>query len=1150
MKKVFNIILFAIFFLINDPVYGQIPHEVLSVPSPNAAGIGLYGEYPVSHFTGIPNIEIPLYTLKEREISVPISLSYHASGFRPDQHPGWVGLGWTINAGGVITRITNDIIDEYNLPSHPNGENLGYYFNHNILNNSNWNTTSFMKNIVQESLEWKDTEPDEFRFNFQGYNGKFYLDSDGDWKVKCDKPVKVKFNGEFLAVPFAPPIGGDPFYYGYVKSFSGFTIIVEDGTQYVFGGTTDAIEYDLPFFNQHQHLWFANSWYLTKIISKNSNETVHFTYERDHFINQMYLAVENNLGTRLSSNGGPFILNTNCGSYSIGTDISDFYSGRLIAPVYLREIKTDNFNVGFFRSNTTELRYDQSIYTSAYYRARPRSLERFLDFLETDGSAYPACLNNLQWKKLDVIHITQYGQTLRNRIKSFYFNYTDDPSKRLTLLNLEERGVQSQWAKPLYKFEYDTSQTLPPYLANKSDHWGFYNNSFADIPANGTAAANYYNLREPNPTFMLTGTLNKITYPTGGTTHFVFEPNTYSKQLKFVRSEGFDNLGISKTGAGLRIKKIISSDPKLPAQKVEKEYFYVNNYINNPSSSSPPRLSSGVMGGQIAYYFHDFRARAIDNDNLIYSQSLFSSQSVLPASNNSQGSPIGYSEVTERSSDGSYTKYFYTNFENHLDEATSNLHITRTAYEPFTSLEEERGKIKTQEFYHSNDTTIKRITYEYIALNKNNEFVRSLKASSTVPCSSSPGTGIGFGTAYKFYTYSYLPAIITTQTFDMQGLNPVTSVESFAYDNPIHKQVTRSYVTDSKGIKTVSVNVYPQDYRLNTNTFINKMVELNNVGSPIEKVVLRSFTSGSSTAFKVISGSLFTYSANGDYISTQHLLYMNNPLNLSTLRSPSNFVLSNQVIIPMEANLPLSSSFGNFVKDDHYVPETNFEYDHEKIKSVRIYDEKTTANRNNSYLWDITRRDIVAQIQGADFHRVGYSSFEEDGSSSTRISNPNNWLYQNSDRVTSVAKTGLYSLQMNESTTIKSVDSIPVGDYIVAYWAQGGPATVSGGTILSSKIGTSSKDWTYYEHLISVPNVGIISLSSNDEINYIDEVRLFPKEAVMKTYTYAPLTGMTSSTDERGMSSYFEYDGFQRLINIVDNEGNIVERHDYHYQTN
>ena len=44
--------------------FAQIPDASKSLLSPNAAALGEYGEVPVSLFTGVPQIEIPIYTLQ------------------------------------------------------------------------------------------------------------------------------------------------------------------------------------------------------------------------------------------------------------------------------------------------------------------------------------------------------------------------------------------------------------------------------------------------------------------------------------------------------------------------------------------------------------------------------------------------------------------------------------------------------------------------------------------------------------------------------------------------------------------------------------------------------------------------------------------------------------------------------------------------------------------------------------------------------------------------------------------------------------------------------------------------------------------------------------------------------------------------------
>ena len=83
-------------------------------PSPNAAAFAKYGNIPVSIYTGVPNISVPIYEIKVRDITVPISLSYHASGVRVGDESSRVGLGWVLNAGGMISRniINRDDLQE------------------------------------------------------------------------------------------------------------------------------------------------------------------------------------------------------------------------------------------------------------------------------------------------------------------------------------------------------------------------------------------------------------------------------------------------------------------------------------------------------------------------------------------------------------------------------------------------------------------------------------------------------------------------------------------------------------------------------------------------------------------------------------------------------------------------------------------------------------------------------------------------------------------------------------------------------------------------------------------------------------------------------------------------------------------------------
>ena len=90
----------------------KIQQDNLSLPTPEPAQLIRYVDYPVSYSTGIPEISVPLYTVKLRELSLPLSLSYHAGGIKVEDVSGNTGLGWSLVAGGVISRVVNNQPDD------------------------------------------------------------------------------------------------------------------------------------------------------------------------------------------------------------------------------------------------------------------------------------------------------------------------------------------------------------------------------------------------------------------------------------------------------------------------------------------------------------------------------------------------------------------------------------------------------------------------------------------------------------------------------------------------------------------------------------------------------------------------------------------------------------------------------------------------------------------------------------------------------------------------------------------------------------------------------------------------------------------------------------------------------------------------------
>ena len=103
----------------------------VSIASPNAASLGKYIDIPVSYNTGIPQVTIPIYTARSGSVKLSIGLSYHASGLKTGETSSWVGAGWSLNAGGMITRSVIGAPDDrgFSINNVWNGHYRDYGYN-------------------------------------------------------------------------------------------------------------------------------------------------------------------------------------------------------------------------------------------------------------------------------------------------------------------------------------------------------------------------------------------------------------------------------------------------------------------------------------------------------------------------------------------------------------------------------------------------------------------------------------------------------------------------------------------------------------------------------------------------------------------------------------------------------------------------------------------------------------------------------------------------------------------------------------------------------------------------------------------------------------------------------------------------------------
>ena len=106
-------------FSLNDENNDQLIKPNLIPQSPTAASLGMYGEIPIGAYSGTPEIIIPLYDITLGKSKIPIFLQYNSKGIRIQDEASWVGIGWSLNAGGVITRMVRGFDDFHNTSAQP-----------------------------------------------------------------------------------------------------------------------------------------------------------------------------------------------------------------------------------------------------------------------------------------------------------------------------------------------------------------------------------------------------------------------------------------------------------------------------------------------------------------------------------------------------------------------------------------------------------------------------------------------------------------------------------------------------------------------------------------------------------------------------------------------------------------------------------------------------------------------------------------------------------------------------------------------------------------------------------------------------------------------------------------------------------------------
>lgn len=696
----------------------------------NAMSLQRYADIPVSLYTGTPDINIPLDTIDNFRLRLPMTLSYHCGGVKVDEHPGWTGLGWTLNVGGVITREVRDEMDEYADGTKIGSYDRGFMYSHGYIENFskawtdplNFDQKSF--NDMYGNLPYTllfDTEPDKFTFNFCGFSGFFMMGTDGAWHVCCDKPIKVK---EVKTGDTPQP--GNVKLYNSVKIITSITLTDDNGIDYTFGG--DAIDMSIEFADQANSIWIPTAWHLAKIACPDGTETV-FTYDRGPYTAALSYAEQ--FGS-LQAGDQIFILQ------------SAPYQGKLLSPVYLNGISGDTFNVQFFRSDSHELSYSYQDYLDVV-RSKDGSNLRYL--YEDGISDMNKAFEQIRWQKLDSVIVSS---TSGDRLRKFCLGYNDRPTERLALQMVHVYGALDI-VDQCYGFAYSNLPAMPGYMSVQKDSWGFYN-------ATDQKQTDMETSHFANPLTMVYGSLSEIVWPTGGRTVFEFEPHTYSRQRQLSHWDKTEALGRNYVAGGLRIKRMTDFPVGSDGVPHAKSYRYVHNYTGQVTDTA----SSGILEGTPLYCYTS------GNGNNV-TVGAYSSESLLPTSN-TLGYAVCYPEVSEVSSSGGWTTSVFEGLaDSNVADAPPTLYcFDGFEYIPYSSRAHYRGRLSERTVFNSAGHLQRKMTMRYSFVPNGEEYVKGLYMYIKKYTNGQDMNTYGYS-FYKTFTGRYLLSDCTTCEYGDNG---------------------------------------------------------------------------------------------------------------------------------------------------------------------------------------------------------------------------------------------------------------------------------------------------------------------------------------------------------------------------------------------
>ncbi|MEP1095924.1 MAG: PKD domain-containing protein [Cyclobacteriaceae bacterium] len=1094
--------------------------------SPNSASIANLSAATTGPYTGKPNINVPITALQGKKISIPISLSYNATGVRVEDVGSWVGLGWNLNVGGAITRTVRGADDfhsaGYFSGATHSGVPAGVPTNINsTCDQSATDYEEYLKDLIDGS---QDAEPDLYNLSFPGFSAQFFFDQSGNpytvprQKIKIEKPTSA--NEEW-------------------------TVTNTNGYVYTFGGTG---------FNETSGV-VVNAWYL-KEIKTPFGESVNFFYT-PHTTSYSLLPSELYRFSQFS----------NCSGAGQGEDEALTFNRNVsVSSLFLDRIEVGNSKVQFYLDERCDIngkKLDRIVLSESGNTVN----EYHFDFL-CDPVKQRLWLTSLRTVNKDnkslPPHRFEYNDLgalpgIRSFAQDHWGYYNGISNSQLTPTHIDgnfvfvgaDRTANNNALKGLlkkvhfpfggytdYTFESNVSDN---YLEQYPPVREASRSPTAEIPFPGTGGETFTLDVETLVSFTYTLNQNggpvstgdhyvRLNHGGGGATIFTVHgssgntTSTYPSQLlgpgtydliasidsgspyeasitaSYTALELDPTSPTYITGGGVRIGKITTNDGINNSSDMVQTFDY-SSYTSNSITSGK------MMSGPVYEYM--IKSWCANGEYTNYK--VLGSSSSIPLSSSASGAYVGYTNVTVFNEDGDdegKTEYTYHNNADAFITVNTNAFGNQILpYAPTTGDWYENGLLQLKEDYRRYSGQF------YLQSSESPTYVFTDELSTTALVIADEviyyqKCGDLFLGYYDTKTaWVQLESLYTTQ-YDGDAAsvgNAISQTVNYSYDATEPWQMVKQETTNSDGVTFITELKYPNHFSPSVaNDFSQTVGDMRDdyILAPVIQQISKRKEGSTTyvTGANITEWGAFNEGTQGEgYLPRKvHSLEISSPVTDYAFDSVSPF-----------ADTRMKEQISYTHDDDGNVTQT------------------TRIAQSSSAIYGYDDDLPMASVANATTNEVAYTSFE--------TSDSGYWLYDQQYEVGNDGYTGSRSFSSGTGTISRT--GLTSGNYIVSVWAKGSGSVTVGGM---SK--TVTADWSQLSWQLFGVNAATISMNSTAKV---DEVRLHPIDAMMTSYTYDPAIGVTSAAGASGKASFTEYDEFNRVSVVKDFRRQIVSTRDY-----